>query len=495
MTCYLRSSSLGTLEFCEMKYFFVYVLGMRDKQNKKATLGTIVHRVMQVLGDKRIAKRNNKRKVKNDDIPDLTLKQCDDIPYVTRLCFDYYDANEPTVDLDEADYRQCVRWVEKAIAYNNGDLDPRNQNIHETELFFDIEIKKEWSKFEYVLDGKKISGNLSIKGTVDVIIKEDDVFFRVLDYKGLPLQTPILTTNGWSTMAEIQVGDTIYDRFFKKTKVIGKSQVKNKQCYKITFDDGAKVECDDEHYWKLADDSVVQILDLKIGMEIDIPIKKIKSNDADFNDIIFNDPMDIYPTLIHNYSTCENTRKIVKIEKIGKKETQCISVDSPDSTYLCTKYLIPTHNTGKRLNWATGKEKTYNCLMKDTQLLLYYYALKNLYPDKSFYISIYYINDGGVFDMVFDEKDYIKAENILRQKFEYIRSVQLPQQLSSEQAHWKCQRLCEFSKIDEETGKSVCNKFHDMIKQKGIDWVTNKYADPHKIQNYGDGGGRIAEKG
>ena len=127
-------------------------------------------------------------------------------------------------------------------------------------------------------------------------------------------------------------------------------------------------------------------------------------------------------------------------------------------------FRVLDYKTGKRLNWATGKEKTYNCLMKDTQLLLYYYALKNLYPDKSFYISIYYINDGGVFDMVFDEKDYIKAENILRQKFEYIRSVQLPQQLSSEQAHWKCQRLCEFSKIDEETEKSVCNKFHDMIK-------------------------------
>jgi ATP-dependent helicase/DNAse subunit B len=50
---YLRSSSLGTLEMCEMKYFFQYVLGMKDKTNKKAVLGTIVHRTMQVLADKK----------------------------------------------------------------------------------------------------------------------------------------------------------------------------------------------------------------------------------------------------------------------------------------------------------------------------------------------------------------------------------------------------------------------------------------------------------
>ena len=84
---YLRSSSLGTFEICEMQYFFQYVLGMKNKTNKKALLGTIFHRVMQVLADKKIAQTNKKRTVKNDDIPNLTFAQADNIEYVTELCF------------------------------------------------------------------------------------------------------------------------------------------------------------------------------------------------------------------------------------------------------------------------------------------------------------------------------------------------------------------------------------------------------------------------
>ena len=90
ITCYLRSSSLSCLDMCEMKYFFTYVLGMKDKQNKKATMGTIMHRVLQVLADKKLAQSQKKKKLKNDDIQDFTFAQCDDIDLITKVCFDYY---------------------------------------------------------------------------------------------------------------------------------------------------------------------------------------------------------------------------------------------------------------------------------------------------------------------------------------------------------------------------------------------------------------------
>jgi CRISPR/Cas system-associated exonuclease Cas4 (RecB family) len=332
IVCYLRSSSIGTLGMCEMQYFFQYTLGFKGKTNKKAVLGTIMHRAMQILGDKKIAQDNNKRKVINDDIENLTLKQCDDIEYITTISFNHYKEHETDVDLTPADLRQCIRWVEKAIAYNDGDLDPRNQNIVDTELFFDIEIKEDWAKYDYEVNGEKISGYLSIKGTVDVIIKEDETYFRVLDYK-----------------------------------------------------------------------------------------------------------------------------------------------------------------SGKRLNWATGKEKTYECLTKDPQLLLYYYALKRKFPEREFYVSIYYVNDGGIFDIAFDEDDFKKAENMIKQKFQFIKNVQVPKQISREQTHWKCKYLCAFSEINEETGISTCNEFHEMVKSEGIDEVTAKHGNVKKLITYGDGGGRLAE--
>lgn len=328
---YHRSSSLGTLEMCEMKYFFQYVLGMKDKTNKKAVLGTIFHRSMQVLADKKLAQTNGKEIVENDDIRNLTFDECDDIESITRLCFDYYKKHEEDVGLSNADLKTCIGWMHKALAYNNGIMDPRRQNIYATEKFFDIEIKHRWASYDYKVGDNYISGNLAIRGTIDLIIKEDEDYFQVLDYK-----------------------------------------------------------------------------------------------------------------------------------------------------------------TGQRLNWATGEQKSYDDLKNDKQLLLYYYALKNLYPDKNFYISIYYVNDGGVFDLVFTNQDYEKAENMLRKKFEHIKSVKVPLQLSNDQQNWKCTRLCRFSEVDPSYfGKTTCQMFHDMIRKEGMDYVVSKFADLKKLGKYGSGGGRI----
>ena len=37
---YIRSSSYGNYDFCQMQYFMTYVLGYRAESGKKAQLGT-----------------------------------------------------------------------------------------------------------------------------------------------------------------------------------------------------------------------------------------------------------------------------------------------------------------------------------------------------------------------------------------------------------------------------------------------------------------------
>lgn len=329
--CYIRSSAVGSLEMCEMKYSLIYNFGFKDKQNKKATLGTIVHRALQVLGDASIAKRNGKRKVINDDIPSYTLKQCDDTDTVTKHCFDYYVEQYPEIEFDPADLRLCQRWVKKAIAHEDGKLDPRNQHVIITEKFFEIELDKPWAKYSHVVGDKVIEGNLILRGTIDLVIKEDEDYYQVLDYK-----------------------------------------------------------------------------------------------------------------------------------------------------------------SGKRLNWATGKEKTYECFHKDFQLLLYYYVMRTLHPDHRFYVSIFYINDGGVYDIVFDDYDYQRAEDMIRQKFEYIKTVKIPQQISSDNSHWKCQKLCKFSE-PHESGKTICQFMRGEIVSLGYEKALAKHGNLSKLNKYSDGGGRIAD--
>lgn len=58
--------------------------------------------------------------------------------------------------------------------------------------------------------------------------------------------------------------------------------------------------------------------------------------------------------------------------------TQCIMVDSPSHTYLCTKHMLVTHNTNKEIK----TKGTYNTATKSTYNMKY--PLNNL-PDVNFY--------------------------------------------------------------------------------------------------------------
>lgn len=326
----LRSSSIGTLSMCELKYYFTYVLGFQDKQNKAALLGTIFHRAMQVLADKKIAITANKKTVDFEG-KRLKLEKCDDISYITKLSLDHYQEHHPNILLTGKDLDKCISWVNEALSYNDGALDPRNQEVYATEQFFDFEVDKDWAKYEFDVNGEKLSGKLRIRGTIDLILNVADNHYQVLDYK-----------------------------------------------------------------------------------------------------------------------------------------------------------------SGQRKNWATGKKKEYDDLEYDSQLLLYYFALKNLYPDAEFDVSIFYVNDGGLFCFPYEEKHYKLAENMLRQKFEYIKNVQIPRQVSTNPDHPTCKYMCAFSAMKQDSDKTICQHFFDDIKKNGIQTVTDNHIDLDSIAKY-TGGGRIAK--
>lgn len=67
--------------------------------------------------------------------------------------------------------------------------------------------------------------------------------------KGLALDTPIATPSGWSTMANLRVGDDVFDMHGKPTRVLATSPVKHLDCYRVTFANGTSIVCDAEHLW------------------------------------------------------------------------------------------------------------------------------------------------------------------------------------------------------------------------------------------------------
>jgi ATP-dependent helicase/DNAse subunit B len=150
--------------------------------------------------------------------------------------------------------------------------------------------------------------------------------------------------------------------------------------------------------------------------------------------------------------------------------------------------------TGRRLDWATGEEKTPEKLQKDPQLKIYHYAVSQLYPDiKHVMITINFINDGGPFTICYDDSDLISTENMLKEKFETIKQTQIPQLNKS----WKCTKLCHFGKttfdsthihpISEYRDNQLtpvdklmtkCEQIKHDIEIKGIDTVVDEYTIP-----------------
>ena len=189
---YVRSSSYNNYAFCQMQYFMTYVLGHRSTSGKKAELGTIVHKVMEVLAGLKKFQQDNPRKKYLEILDDAVGKVR---VHKDRLCTDEF-----VEELEELSYQSYLKdsphkWTKadrravhdlswKALNYNEGSFDPRNRNVVDPEPHFDIPIEEDWAKFEYEMpDGKKINGQLAIKGTIDLVTQVSDDTIEVVDWK------------------------------------------------------------------------------------------------------------------------------------------------------------------------------------------------------------------------------------------------------------------------------------------------------------------------
>lgn len=141
--------------------------------------------------------------------------------------------------------------------------------------------------------------------------------------KALWEETPILTSNGWSTMGNLKVGDCVYDENGNETLIIDKTTRQlNRRCYEVEFIHGEKIIADAEHNWAVYyknENMVVNTLELK----------------SIFDNIV-----------IHNTHNINDTEHfyIRSITEVDSVPVYCITVDNPTHLFLAGKTLIPTHN-------------------------------------------------------------------------------------------------------------------------------------------------------
>lgn len=357
---FFRSSSLNNWSYCEQQYFLTYVLGLTSIANQKTDMGTITHKVLEILAMMKQAEQNGLSYIEDDILGRYEFDKTWNAPqtmspeqisednkarsaksiykydcfvtanhirygvpvveHITKVVYDYYVAKLPHHKWMPANFKQCRQMVWIALDFKNGMFDPRKRNILSPERKFEFTIKEDWA---ILANGEY----LKVKGTVDLLTTIDENTIEIIDWK-----------------------------------------------------------------------------------------------------------------------------------------------------------------TGQRLDWAAKGTpiKDYKRLCKDTQLMLYYYAVKEMYPDKDVILSIFFIRDGGPFSVCFDEDNIVQIKEKIKKTLKEIQNSKQPRMVSPTQKDFRCDKLCHFFKTNwPGTNTNVCKYINEKIKKDGIDKVSEECRNGNfNVDNY-----------
>lgn len=122
-------------------------------------------------------------------------------------------------------------------------------------------------------------------------------------------------------------------------------------------------------------------------------------------------------------------------------------------------------------DWATDKEKDTSSIIRDTQLCMYYWALRNKFPEeKEIVANLWFVKVGKAFTHIFGEEQ----ERHLMQKVEATVSKIKGMQVPEPRYTWKC-KMCPFKKTNfSEWGRSDLDIPHYKVKGAKFDEVDGK---------------------
>jgi len=192
LVTYIRSSSYNNYDFCQMQYFLTYNLGWRSNSGKKADMGTMAHKVMEILAGLKKFQQDNPRKkylVVEDDKCGKVRVHKDKLntdELVDKLTEDSIQAYSATSShkFYPKERGEVRATVQTFLTWNDNQFDPRKRNIYYPEPHFDLPIEEDWAKFDFVdSNGNTQKGQLAIKGTIDLVTLVNDDTIEVVDWK------------------------------------------------------------------------------------------------------------------------------------------------------------------------------------------------------------------------------------------------------------------------------------------------------------------------
>lgn len=163
-------SGIETYDSCNFLYFLQYILKKPSPSGKSATLGQIVHKVMEILGRRKKFKKHKKISILNNPI------------HLLDVAFNSFKDKEGHIEFKDCDYRTCKKCLEWLL--NNG-YHPFNQNVIDTERNFEVSIEKPGFNYEFsdYKTNKLITGFFKIRGIIDLVVQKNKDTINIIDYK------------------------------------------------------------------------------------------------------------------------------------------------------------------------------------------------------------------------------------------------------------------------------------------------------------------------
>lgn len=226
----LSPSTSKSMASCRARWLADRLLPDNDDRFAPAPLGTSGHLILERFYDLPPSERTS------DRLMLLLLENADEE-------YPVIDEDGNPIALDPATVAEKQRWI--------GAVYDKIQRIFEMEAPQSVNVRQT----EMPIDEVEIAG-VPFNGHIDRV---DDVFdengnyigVKVIDYKGLALDTPLPTPTGWTTMGQVRVGDLLIGADGQPTKVTEKSGLHNRPCYRVTMSDGTEVICDNVHLWNV----------------------------------------------------------------------------------------------------------------------------------------------------------------------------------------------------------------------------------------------------
>ena len=220
----LSPSRAGDFKQCPLLYRFRAIDRLPEVPTRAQVRGTLVHAVLERLFDLPAAERS----------PAAARALLE--PAWDRLCLENPELL-PAL-FTGPDDPELTEWLTSAgelLDAYFGLEDPRGLEPAARELLVETEL----------------DSGLLLRGYIDRVDIAPTGEIRVVDYKGLALDTPLPTPTGWTTMGDVAVGDSLIGADGWPCRVIGKSEVHHRPCYELRLTDGSRVVADNVHLWSV----------------------------------------------------------------------------------------------------------------------------------------------------------------------------------------------------------------------------------------------------